>query len=211
MFQREGVYLYVSCKYKSGTDHQITKNMIIDFLIKYVDFSKEELDLIASKFDRQIIEKNKLFLREGEICKKVAFVESGALTLSQTIDTGDEHILDFFTSGNIISDYYSFLKSIPSETNIKALKESSLLVISKKDMDSLYKTIPKYQKLGRILAEESFMQLAEILKNASLPPIKRYERLVQQKPMVYENFPQYMIASYLGIRPEWLSKIRAKK
>jgi CRP-like cAMP-binding protein len=185
--------------------------MITDFLIKHVDFSQEELDIILSRFERQVVEKNKLFLREGEICKKVAFVESGTLILSQTLDSGEEHILDFFTSGSMISDYYSFLRNIPSDANIKALKESSLLVLDKKDMEFLYKTIPNYQILGRILAEESFIQLAENLKNASLPPIERYERLIERKPMIFDCFPQYMIASYLGIRPEWLSKIRAKK
>jgi CRP-like cAMP-binding protein len=185
--------------------------MITEFLIKHVNFSPEELDIIVSRFERQVIEKNKLFLGEGEICKKVAFVESGTLILSQTLDSGDEHILDFFMQGNMISDYYSFLRNIPCDANIKALKESSLLVMSKKDMEFLYKTIPNYQKLGRILAEESFIQLAESLKNASLPPIKRYERLIERKPMIFENFPQYMIASYLGISPEWLSKLRAKK
>lgn len=185
--------------------------MINDFLLKHVDFSTEELNIIASKFERQTIAKNQLFLKEGEPCLKVAFVESGTLILSQTLDKGDEHVLEFFTSGNMMSDYYSFLRNIPSDANIRALKESSLLVMSKTNMISLYDVIPKYQMLGRILAEESFMQLAERLKSASLPPIERYERLVQHKPVVFESFPQYMIASYLGIRPECLSKIRAKK
>lgn len=185
--------------------------MIRDYLLKYVNFSEKELDLITSKFDRQIIAKNELFLREGEICKKVAFVESGTLILSQTLDTGNEHILDFFALGDMISDYYSFLKKIPSDANIKALKESSLLVITKEEIELLYKTVPNFQKLGRLLSEESFIQLAEGLKNATLPPIERYERLIKYKPMIFENFPQYMIASYLGIRPEWLSKIRVQK
>jgi len=185
--------------------------MIIDFLIKHVDFSQEELDIIVSRYEKQVITKNKIFLREGEICKKVAFVENGTLILSQTLATGDEHILDFFTSGNMISDYYSFLRNLPSDAYIKALKESSLLVLDKKDMEFLYKTIPNYQKLGRFLAEEKFMQLAESLKNASLLPIERYWHLIERRPMIFENFPQYMIASYLGVSPEWLSKIRAKK
>lgn len=185
--------------------------MIIDSLLKYVNFSKEELEIITKRFNKQIIEKNKLFLREGEICKKVAFIESGVLTLSQTFDTGNEHILDFFIPGDMTSDYYSFLKKLPSDANITALKETSLLVITKKDIDFLFETIPNCQKLGRLLAEEYFMQLAEKLKSSSLPPLERYELLIKQKPMVFENFPQYMIASYLGIRPEWLSKIRAQK
>ena len=185
--------------------------MIIDFLMKHVNFSKEELDIIASQFERQFIEKNELFLKEGEVCKKIAFVESGTLTLSQTLDTGNEHILDFFTSGEMITDYYSFLKNIPSEANIKALKKASLLVITQEKTDFLYNTISNYQKLGRILSQHAFIQLAESLKYTSLPPIDRYERFIKQKPWVFENFPQYMIASYLGISPEWLSKIRTKK
>lgn len=194
-----------------NSHHQISENMIVDFLMKHVNFSKEELDIITSKFERQIIAKNELFLKEGEVCKKMAFVESGTLTLSQPLDTGTEHILDFFTSGEIISDYYSYLKNTPSDANIKALKKASLLVITQKNMEFLFDTIPNYQKLGRLLSQQAFMQLAESLKSASLPPIERYKYLIKQKPLVFESFPQYMIASYLGIRPEWLSKIRAKK
>lgn len=185
--------------------------MIRDYLLKHVNFSEEEINLIIAKFESIVIEKNELFLREGEICDKVAFIESGAMILSQTLETGNEHILDFFLSGDITSDFYSFLKCIPTETNIKALKKTALLVITKKEMELLYNTIPNFQKLGRFLAEQSFIQLAESLKNISLPPKERYEQLIRLKPWILDNFPQYMIASYLGIRPEWLSKIRAQK
>lgn len=185
--------------------------MLRDYLLKYVNFTEEELDLITSKFHRQTISKNELFLQEGDICKKVAFVESGTLILSQTVGTGNEHVLDFFASGDMVSDYYSFLKKAPSDANIKASKKASLLVISKEDIEGLYNTVPNFEKLGRLLSEASFMQLAEGLKYAALPPRARYEHLIKYKPMIFENFPQYMIASYLGISPEWLSKIRVQK
>lgn len=185
--------------------------MIANSLLKYVDFSKEELETIASKFKRQTIGKNDFFLTKGQVCKKAAFVENGSLTLSQTLEDGNQQILDFFTAGDMISDYYSFLKDSKSEANIRAHKASTLLVISKTDVELLLETIPNYQKLGRLLAEEYFMQLAEKIKGSSLPPLDRYERLVEQKPVIFESFPQYMIASYLGIRPEWLSRVRAQR
>lgn len=186
-------------------------DLLSDFLSKFVIFSEEELQIITTKFVTETIAKNELFLKEGDVCKKVAFVVKGTFKLSQTLENGNEQILDFFTDSNIVSDYYSFVKNTPSTTNIKAVKDATILVINKENLEYLYKSIPNYERLGRLLAEKHFIHLAEKIKNSALPPIKRYENFMNRRPEVFEKFPQYMIASYLGIRPEWLSKIRAKK
>lgn len=185
--------------------------MNVDFLLKYVDFTEEELTIISTKFYQKTFLKNEFFIEEGEICDKIAFIENGSLILSQTLETGNEMILDFFTSGNLISDYYSFLKNQITDTHIKALSNVTLLVINKKDIHQLFDSIPNFQKLGRLLAEKYFIELAEHLKSTGLSHIERYERLIHKRPRIFDEFPQYMIASYLRISPEWLSKIRAQK
>ncbi|WP_028298641.1 MULTISPECIES: Crp/Fnr family transcriptional regulator [Olivibacter] len=148
-------------------------NKITDTLLEYVEFTPKELEIISSKFERQTILKNELFIREGNMCNKIAFVESGALILSQASESGKEQVLDFFTSGNMMSDYYSFLKNIPSEVNIKALKSSSVVIISKIDIEQLFEEIPNFQKLGRLLAEKYFIEQVEKLKYGVLTPHNR--------------------------------------
>lgn len=184
---------------------------LTNFLSKYINFSKQELEIIQSKFYPKILEKNTYFLKQGVVCQEVALILQGTLVLSQTLDSGSDIILDFFVSGNLISDYYSYLKNTPSTTNIKVLNSTSLLVIKKKEINELLKTIPNFQIFGRHLAEQSFLRLAEKGKQNGLPPSERYAWLLHNKPEIIEQFPQYMIASYLGISPEWLSKLRAKK
>ncbi|WP_025739904.1 Crp/Fnr family transcriptional regulator [Aquimarina pacifica] len=181
------------------------------FISKFVSFSEKELEIINNKYCEVTIDKNDFFLREGEVCKKAAFIINGSCILSQTLNTGDVLVLDFFTEGDMISDYYSFLKNTPTDTNIKALEKTTLLIISKKDIDYLLQTIPNYQKFGRIIAEQSFIRIAEKVKRSGLSAFERYQLLIREKPIIAKKFPQYMIASYLGISPEWLSKIRAKK
>ncbi len=185
--------------------------MDLDFLSQHVDFTPEELEIIREYFHEQIINKNDLFLKEGDICTSVAYIRNGTLILSQVNDNGNEQVLDFFSTGDLVSDYVSFLKNSPADTSIRALKNSKLLIITKNDLHHLYETMPNFQKLGRLLAEKYFLVFAHKLKTVSLPPLIRYEQLISQKPNIFDEVPQYLIASYLGISPEWLSKIRSQK
>lgn len=185
--------------------------MITEILLKYADFTKDELDIVKEKFSMQILEKNALFLKPGQICNKAGLIIKGKFVLTQVSESGHDTILDFFTKGELVSDYYSMLKNYPSDNQIRALTKSELLIISKNDMESLYNTMPKFQLLGRKLAEESFIRLAETIKMQSLSPKKRYDTFASNYPLIIKEFPQYMIASHLLISPEWLSKIRGQK
>jgi len=174
-------------------------------------FSADELRQVMALFQRQQLVKNELFLAEGTVCKKVAFIETGAFTLSEMRPDGKEKMLDFFMQNDFLTDYYSFLQQTPATTNIRAQKDASLLVITKSEIDQLYERFPHLQQIGRRLAEGAFIRLADKLKSSHLTPFARYQKLLHEKPEVFETFPQYMIASYLDMSPEWLSKIRAQK
>jgi len=186
-------------------------SLLTSFLLKYVDFTADELDIIGTKFQEETIDENELFLRAGEICNKIALIASGRFILAQSSPLGNERILDFFIAGELIADYYSLLKKLPADSNIRALKKGHLYVIHKKELESLLDTMPSFQILGRKLAEESFVRLAESIKSSSLSPKERYQLLIDNKPEIVQGFPQYMLASYLDMSPEWLSKIRNKK
>jgi CRP-like cAMP-binding protein len=182
-----------------------------DFLLQFMNFSSKDLTVIEELFYEQTIRKNEFFLKEGDICNTIAFIKEGSLILSQVNENGIEQVLEFFFSGELISDYVSFLQDSPADTGIRALKDSTLLVISKKNLHYLYKTIPGFEKLGRLLAEKHMIKMAKKLKTRSLQPIIRYESLLNERPHIFDQVPQYLIASYLEISPEWLSKIRSQK
>ena len=184
--------------------------MTPDFLLDYVDFSVDELAIIGAKFHEKTIPKGHTFLGEGAICEQVAFVREGSLYLSQIQEDGTERLLDFFTPGDFVSDYYSYLTRSETDTRITAYRASTLWTLHRRDALTFYDTLPTYQALGRILAEKAFIQLATSIKSMGHKPIERYQLLATQRPQVIQTFPQYMIASYLGMSPEWLSKIRGR-
>jgi CRP-like cAMP-binding protein len=185
--------------------------MDIKFLLQYIDFSADELGIIGGFFYERTIRKNEFFLKEGDICSTIAYIKEGSLILSQVNENGNEQVLEFFFSGELISDYVSFLQDAPADTGIRALKDSTLLVLNKTDLHYLYDTIPGFEKLGRVLAEKHMLKMAHKLKTRSLQPIIRYESLLKERPYIFDQVPQYLIASYLEISPEWLSKIRSQK
>lgn len=97
------------------------------------------------------------------------------------------------------------------EINIRAIKKSDVLVFEKDDMDILFESSIQFQKFGRVIAEQEFIRFANRLREASLTPKERYYKLAEQMPHWIQNIPQYKLASFLKISPEWLSKIRKGK
>lgn len=192
------------------SDTSILSNLL-NLLSSVKSFSEEELSIIQSKFHSKVIKKHEFLLKDGAVCNDVALIQKGSLVLSQTLESGSTMVLDFFTEGDLVADYYSFLKKVPALTDIQAIQNSTLLVVNRTDIIFLLDTIPNFQKFRYQLAEQSFIRLAEKIKQSGLSPSEKYALLRQNKPEVIEEFPQYMIASYLGISPEWLSKLRARK
>ena len=124
---------------------------------------------------------------------------------------GEEITGQFFFENGWYTDYESFLLQKPSKQNIDALEPTELILLSKSDLFNLYITIPKFEKFGRIMAENAFMGLrnrTELLTQQSAE--ERYLKLVKERPKVIERVPQHYIASYLGIKPPSLSRIRKR-
>lgn len=122
-----------------------------------------------------------------------------------------EHVAGFFIEDTTFSDYQSFLTRQPSRMYIQALEDTEVIDISYDAAQYLYRHVPEAEKLGRLLAEYLFILLSN--RNSSLlldTPEERYKKLVAQRPYLFQRVPKYMIASYLGITPEVLSRIRAR-
>jgi CRP-like cAMP-binding protein len=156
--------------------------------------------------------KRKAFhLKEGEICRHSAFVVSGCLKGFTVDSTGNEHILNFALRDWWIADMYSLISEKPGVLNIEAIHESEVLILSRENQQKLYAEVPKFERFFRILVENSLVASQQrLINNLSLTAEERYLLFINKYPSIIEYVPLHNVASYLGITPEFLSKIRAR-
>lgn len=175
------------------------------------NFTSDEADLLLECFTQNGIKKNEYFLREGQYCKHIAFVENGGFVYFQNID-GEEKICDFAFENDWITHYKSLLGNIPSEMNIRSVQDSEIWIMDMSKMESLSQTLPKVNSIRATMAEEYFTKSTQRASNlTNLDAQGRYQALLADIPRIHQLVPQYYIASYLGIKPQSLSRIRAKK
>lgn len=175
-----------------------------------IGLTNEEFDLFLGCLQSQKLKRKEVLIAEGDICRYAYFIKKGCLRYFHNMD-GEEITGQFFFENGWYTDYESFLLQKPSKQNIDALEPTELILLSKSDLFNLYITIPKFEKFGRIMAENAFMGLrnrTELLTQQSAE--ERYLKLVKERPKVIERVPQHYIASYLGIKPPSLSRIRKR-
>ncbi len=178
----------------------------IDSIVSLTD---EELLVFCNFLEVKTIRKNDFFLREGQICDYIGFVTCGVMIYFKTIDNGNELTTDFAFEGDWVTINESRLNNTPSLMNIKAIENSELLIVKQQDLSCLYEKIPKLERLGRILIEQSYVKLAQQSVDLQVLTAKeRYESLLHKYPEIFQNVPLYHIANYLGIAPKSLSRIR---
>src|SRR3982751_1343913 len=176
-----------------------------------LDFSDEELDTIKTYLTPKKLRKKQFLLQEGDVCKYIAFVEKGALR-AYTIDKkGMEHIIQFAVEGWLISDLSSFLSADPAMYNIDALEECELVLISRTAYEELLKKIAKFETYIRLQITGAYVAMQKrLISLNSLPLEERYTNLIALYPDIVQRVPQHMIASYMGLTPETLSRVRKK-
>jgi CRP-like cAMP-binding protein len=174
-----------------------------------IQLSEEEKELCKTFFIPKKLRKRQYILQEGDVCKYVAFVEKGMLR-SYTIDEkGNEHIMQFAFEGWWIADQFSFLTGEPAVYTIDAIEDCELLLLSKQEEDQLLKRIPKFERYFRILLQNSLIATQRrLISSLSQTAEERYHQLINICPTIPQRVPQHMMASFLGITPETLSRIR---
>lgn len=174
-------------------------------------FSEDELEKLLPCFISKNYKKKDYFLKAGEHCKNVAFIEKGCFIYYEIID-GEEKVCDFAFENDWITQYNSLLNNVPSELNISAIEDAEILIMNLPEIEKLTESIPKIGMLRAKLAEQYFTESAKKASQlANLKAEERYEILMSEKQEILQRIPQYHIASYLGIKPQSLSRIRAKK
>jgi len=176
-----------------------------------ITFTQEEQTIIKTYLTPKKIRKKQYFLQEGDVCKMIAFVEKGVLRQYSIGEKGAEHIIQFALEGWTISDLYSFLTGEPATYNIDALEDSELVLISKTANEELLKKVPKYETYTRLQLTGAYLAMQKRLTSIiSLSLEERYANFTSVYPNIIQRVPQRMIASYMGLTPETLSRVRRK-
>lgn len=174
-----------------------------------VQLTNEEREISKSFFTPKKLRKRQYLLQEGDPCKYVAFVEKGMLRSYAIDDKGGEHIMQFAFEGWWISDQYSFLTGEPSSYTIDALEDCELLLLTHAAEEDMLKKIPKFERFFRILLQNSMIAMQRrLVSSLSHTAEEKYTELIESCPTIPQRVPQHMMASYLGITPETLSRIR---
>lgn len=176
-----------------------------------VPLTAEEQALVAGYLTVKKIRKRQYLLQEGDVCKAVAFVEQGALRAYTLGADSNEHIIQFALEGWLISDISSFLTGEPGTYAIDAIEDTQVLLMSRAATDELAARLPKFQAYMYQLMTKAYIALQKRLKAAiSLSPDERYTGLLASYPSIAQRVPQRMLASYLGLTPETLSRVRRR-
>lgn len=180
------------------------------YLSELVPLDTTETNVLNQVISHEVLVKGTFYLRAGHICNKVSFINEGLFKMSVADDEGNEKTIEFLGASEFVTDYVSFLNQQATDCDISVLRDATLESINFQDLQRLYSYSANFQKIGRLLAEQNFIRFALRIKSQSLPPQERYKRLCENSNLIQE-VPQYMIASYLGVSAEWLSKIRSKR
>lgn len=185
--------------------------LIIQNFEKIIALTNEEKALILSKIEVKHYKAKAILLNAGEICKNIYFVNSGILRSYNLNDNIVEHVLHFASKGCWIGDMYSYISEKPGNLFIEVLKDAEVVTITKEKHQILYQEIPKLERFFRILAENSLVAHQErLIDNLSLTAEDRFEKMRQKYPNLMHKVAQKHIASYIGVTPEFFSKMKAK-
>ena len=186
-------------------------NKLLDYINQHATstLTTEEEALIVATFQPKKLRKKQYFLEEGNVCKYVGFIVKGAMRQYSVDDKGVEHTVHLYIENWWVSDRESAIMLTPSKYNIDAWEDTELLVVTRAEMLDLIEKIPSIAQMTRLMDERSFIASQRRLNSTiSNTAEKRYEEFANNHPQFIQRFPQHLIASFLGITKETLSRIR---
>ncbi|MBP7535284.1 MAG: Crp/Fnr family transcriptional regulator [Chitinophagales bacterium] len=189
----------------------MSHTIILKNIAKHITLNTNEEALFLSLLEYQKVKSKKMILRQGDVCRHSIFVTNGCLR-GFTIDAnGFEHVLSFAPQDWWIADMYSLLSQKAGNLNIQAMVDTEMLLLSKVNQEKLYLEIPKFERFFRIITEKSLVAHQQrLVDNLSLTAQQRYKKFCTIYPNLINELPQKQIAAYIGVTPEFLSKMKAQ-
>jgi CRP-like cAMP-binding protein len=185
--------------------------IILENIHKNIAISTQEADFFLSLLVEKKVKKRNYLLKDGEICRNSMFVVEGCLRAYTVDENGFEHILQFAPVDWWVADMYSWITQKEGNLSIDALVDSVCLCLSRENQEKLFVEIPKFERYFRIITEKSLVANRQrVLDSLSLTAQQRYEGFCRRYPTLIHTLPQKQIAAYIGVSPEFLSKMRGE-
>ena len=182
---------------------------LLDHFSNYKVLNGKEANDLEKRLKERRIKRRQFILQQGDLCKQYTFVVDGCFRMYKVDDKGNEHNLQFAVEGGWIADIGSFHSEIPSELYIEAMEQSVILQIAKEDLLYLYTEHSVFDRIFRVLVENAFVNLQKrVLQNISATAEERYLDFLKNYPKLFNRISNVQIASFIGVTPEFLSKIR---
>jgi len=184
---------------------------LLDYISKYITLTEEEEVFFLSKLIPRKYLKGQYIVQQGDVCENSSFLISGCTKTFYIDEKGQEHIVLFAIEDWWVSDMGSFITQTPADYNIQCLENTELIQFSYHNQELLFKELPKLERLFRKMIEKALVSSQKrIVRGFSLSAKEQYLHFREQYPTIEQRVPQYMIASYLGITKEFLSKIKSQ-
>ena len=186
-------------------------NLLLKNIAKHVDLTPQEEERILSLTEVQTFKAKTILLKEGNVCTQSYFVTKGILR-SYTIDeNGVEHVVSFARPEWWIADMYSYLSQRPGQIFIEVNEDAEVMILTKENQERLYTEVPKMERFFRILIENSLIaNQKRLLNNLTFTAEARYDIFTKKFQSILPFLPQKQIASYIGVTPEFFSKMKSK-
>lgn len=185
---------------------------VIKHFNKYLPLDNDETQALMSRMTERKVKRRQYILQEGDICKYFNYVVEGCFKTYGVDGSGAEHNLVFSAEDDWLTDIDSLHKERPSKLFIEAIEPSTIFQISKGDLWYLYTNYPKFDRNFRVIIEDKYIELQNrLLQTFSSTAYERYESFLEQYPQLANRLPNTQITSYLGITPEFLSKVRNER
>lgn len=183
---------------------------LVNSIKQFVDLNKNDIEIVKKLFNKKLVIKGELFLKEGIVCDNLGFVQKGLLRHFIN-DDGVDITYHFSMENDFVCDYESFINRLPSLKNIIAMETTTIYIISYRNLQIFYQTTSTGERFGRLLLEKIFSKtITHIISTHIDNAEQRYLKFLSLFPELDQRVPQYYVASFIGVKPPSLSRIRKK-
>lgn len=186
-------------------------NPLIEYISNSIDLTQDDVDVIKEHTKHRSYLKGQFIVQQGDICRNESFVINGCAKTFHIDSEGQEHIVTFAIEDWWASDFGSFITQTPADYNVQCLENTEVIQFSYENLQLMFDKIPKMERFVRLTAQKAYVASQKrIVRNFSMSAKEQYLNFKALYPQIEQRVPQYMIASYLGITKEFLSKIKSQ-